>query len=113
MNTENERRRKPRIPIGWPAVLMTPQGPLRGVTEDISMNGILILLSETIETNDELEIVIRLDKDQEMQITVKKIWSKKLLANDSIYYEIGFRFTKISPSAHKIIASKVSEYYPI
>jgi len=108
-----ERRRDARIPAGWPAFLMTSQGPISGVTEDISMGGILILCSETIETENEIEIVIRLAKDHEMPATVKKIWSDKLLAHDSIYNEIGFSFTKISAGDRQIIASQVAEYYPI
>lgn len=113
MNIDVERRRKPRIPICWSTVLMTPQGPKRGITEDISLGGILILCSETIETDDELEIAIRMSKNDEMSITVKKIWSHKLLAEDSIYYEIGFRFIKISPRNQKFIDSLVTEYLQV
>jgi c-di-GMP-binding flagellar brake protein YcgR len=65
-----ERRRDARIPVGWPAFLMTSQGPINGVIEDISMGGILVLCSETIETDNEIEIVVRLAEDHEMPATV-------------------------------------------
>ena len=111
MENEFEKRRRPRIVMCWPAVLKTPQGPIRGITEDISMGGVLSLWSEPIETEDEFEISVRFSKDREMSATVKKIWSEEVLADDSIYYEVGFHFTKISAHNQKIIASLVKKYF--
>jgi len=104
-----EKRIQSRIPMCWPIVLMAPQGAIKGISENISLDGVLTLTSEPVETNDEVKITATLSKDNEMIITAKKIWSDWLLADDTIYYETGFCFTKLSQGNSEIIASLVEE----
>lgn len=111
MEDEIERRIKPRIPMCWPVVLMTPQGSVKGMSEDISTGGVLILCQEPIDTENEVEITAKLSKDHEMSLSAKKIWSDGFLADDTIYYETGFCFTEISQDNREIIASLVEESF--
>ena len=110
MNTGIEKRRHPRIPLKWPIILMTPQGPIMGVTCNISVGGALIFYSETIETEDEFQVILKSSGDHELPITCKKVWSDKMVADNSEYNAIGLLFAKISSSIQNFIASLVAEY---
>ena len=114
MKNRTEKRRDPRIPVDWPIVLITPKGPIRGKTANISISGLaLILFLETPEIGDEFEITIKSSEEHEMSVTCEKIWSGSIIVDESVYSGIGVRFTKISSSDREIIASMVSEYYLI
>ena len=112
MNTEIERRRHPRVPLSLPVVLMTPQGAIKGKTANISVGGLaLILFIEKPEIGDNFEITIKTPEDHEIPVTCKKVWSGRIIANETVYYGIGVQFTKISPSDSEIISEMVEEYY--
>ena len=114
MNTQTERRRDPRIPVGWPVVLMTPEGAIKGKTANISVSGLaLLLFSELPEFGDEFQIGLKSPKNHKISVTCEKVWSDKIIFDGSAYYGVGVRFTKISSSDRQIIASQVAEYYPI
>jgi len=112
MNTGIERRRHPRAPIVLPVVLMTPQGAIKGKTANISVGGLaLLLFLELPEIGDKFQITLKSSEDHEMSVTCEKVWSDSIILNESVYYGIGIRFTKISPSDREIIAAMVKEYY--
>ena len=113
MNTEIDMRHTPRIPTFWPAILMPAHEPIKAMTKDISMCGVLILCRESVETDDEFEMVLKFYNNLEMQFTAKRVWSNKVFSGKYYYYEFGNLFTKISSSDREIIASLVSEYYLI
>jgi len=112
MNTGIEKRRHPRIPLCWPIILVPPQGPIMGLTSNISVSGALIFYSEMIEAEDEFQIIFKSTGDHEMPIPCKKVWSDKRVAGNSEYNAIGLLFTKLSSSIQNFIASLVAEYSP-
>ena len=114
MNTGIEKRRHPRIPLNWPVILMTPQGPIKGETSNVSVGGLaLILFLETPEIGDEFQITLKMSANLEMIVTCEKIWSGKIVDDESVCFGIGVRFTKISSSDLDIIDSLVAEYYQV
>ena len=110
MNIGIEKRRHLRIPLWWPVVLMPPQGPIMGVTRNISVGGTLIFCSEAIETGDKFQIILKSSGDHEIPITCEKVRSEKIVAGNSEYNAIGLLFTKMSSSIQNFIASMVEEY---
>ena len=110
MNSAIKNRRHPRIPLSLPVILMTPQGPIKGETSNISVGGALIFYSETIETEGEFQVILKSSGDHELPITCKKVWSDKIVADNSEYNAIGLFFTKISSSIQNFIGSLVAEY---
>ena len=112
MNSKIENRRHPRIPLSWPVVLMTPQGPIEGKTSNISVGGALILCSETIEIDGEFQVILKSPDDYEMSVTCKKVWSGDLKINVFLFKGIGVRFTEISTEDRATIASLVAEQLP-
>jgi len=110
MNAGIEKRRHPRIPLLWPVILMSPNGPILGTIKNISVSGALIFCSEPIENENEFLIILRASKSREMPITCKKVWSDNMSVGNSDSNAIGFIFTKISSSIQNFIASLVAEY---
>lgn len=109
-----ERRRHIRAPLALPVVLMTPKGVIKGKTANISVSGVaLILFLEAPEIGDEFEISLKASEDHEMPVTCEKVWSGKMVADESVYHAIGVHFTIISASDREILAAMVAEYYLI
>ena len=64
-----ERRCNPRIPVGWPVVLITPQGAINGKTRNISISGALFLFSKMLKAGDEFQIILKPSENHEMSMT--------------------------------------------
>jgi len=85
--------------------------PIVGKTEDIGVNGALIVCSGIVESiAGEFQIVLKFSKKREMLVTAKKIWSKKIFPDNFNYFELGSIFTKISPYNQNLIASLILEH---
>ena len=54
--TSQEKRRYPRAKITWPVVVMTPNGPVDGVTQNLSAGGAFILCSELPELDHDFHL---------------------------------------------------------
>ncbi len=107
-----ERRRHLRAPIALDVVIVTPRGSFKGKTANISIGGLaLLLFLEPPEVGDTFQATLSPTKGHEMSVTCEKIWSGKVVADDSVYIGIGIRFVKISSEDRKIIASLVKQYY--
>jgi hypothetical protein len=91
---------------------MTSQGPVKGVTINISVSGVLIFCSKTIKNGDELQIIFKSSGDYEQPINCKKIWSKKKSSANSGYNTGGLLYTKLSSNVKKFIAALVAKYSP-
>ena len=113
MNTQIDLRHTPRIPMNWLATILSAQTlvPIVGKTEDIGVNGALIVCSGIVESiAGEFQIVLKFSKKREMLVTAKKIWSKKIFPDNFNYFELGSIFTKISPYNQNLIASLILEH---
>jgi hypothetical protein len=111
MKNQIERRRHPRVAVDWPVVVMTPQGAIMGKTENISANRLaLLLFLETPVIDDEFKITLKSSEGYLMSVTCQKLWSDIINREGYIDSEIGARFTKISSSDRKTIATLVEVY---
>ena len=112
MNSAIKNRRHPRIPLSLPVILMTPQGPIKGETSNISVGGALILCSVTIEIDDEFQIILKPSKDYEMSVTCEKVWSGDFNTNGFLFNGMDIRFIEISAGNYEIIASLIDKKHP-
>ena len=114
MNTGIEKRRHCRIPLWWPVVLMSPNGPIMGTLRNISVSGALISCSdsEPFANNNDLLVILKAPNGREMPITCKKVWSNKELSESLEYDKIGFIFTKITGKIRDFLASLIANYSP-
>jgi len=109
MNTKIDQRHTPRISFCRPAILVSDQKLINVMTEDISMCGVLILCSETIEADKNIEIVIRISINNEIIMNVKKIWSILIFTNNFYCWQMGNLITEISPSDQNLLASLIMD----
>ena len=112
MNTGFEKRRHLRVPLDLEVDLKTSQGVLKGKTAEISISGLAVLLFlEKPETGNQFQIILKPSEGHDIPVTCERVWSGKIISNETVYSAIGIRFTKISSSDRKILASMVEEYY--
>jgi len=114
MKNKIEKRRYPRIPVDWPIALITSQGTLNGKVLNISEDGsALIYFLATPVISGYFSIIFKVSEDHEIYVPCEKIWSDKIIVEESVFDGLGVRFTNISSSDRKFIASLVEEYYLI
>lgn len=107
-----ERRRDPRIPVDWPLVLITSLGTLNGKALNISEGGsALVYFLSPPEIAGAFSIIFKVSEDHEIYTPCELIWSGKINYDESVYDGLGVRFTDISSSDRKFIASMVEKYY--
>jgi hypothetical protein len=109
MNTRIDQRHTPRISFCRPAILASDQKLINVMTQDISMCGVLIICSETIEADKNIEVIIRMSIDHEIIMNVKKIWSILIFTNNFYCWQMGNLITEISPSDQNLLASLIMD----
>jgi len=113
MKNQIERRRETRMSVSWPVVLKTSQGAFNGKMINISAGGsALICFSGPVEIDGEFSIIFNPSEDHEIYVPCEKIWSDKIIHEESVFNSLGVRFIEISSSDREIIASMVKGYYP-
>ena len=114
MENKIERRRYPRIPLDWPVALITSQGTLNGKALNISEGGsaIIYFLAQPIITG-YFSIIFKVSEDHEIYMPCEKIWSDKIIVEESVFNGLGVRFTDISSNDRKFIATLVEKYRSI
>ncbi len=106
-----EKRLHPRIPVNWPAVVVTANGSIEGEVRDISVGGAFIQYSEEGDLNGDLQIVLKPSEQRSIPVTGRKVWSGNFNFDGKIVYsEVGVHFTDISPEDGEYIASLASGY---
>lgn len=112
MKSGIERRSHLRAPLKLDFSLKMPKGEIKGKTSDISICGLSILLfSKAPKIHDMCRVTLTLPKGPEMTIACKKVWSGKVLNNETLFDAMGVRFTKISDSERRILLTLVRDYY--
>ena len=106
-----EKRLHPRIPVNWPAVVVTANGSIEGEVRNISVGGAFIQYSEEGDLNGDLQIVLKPSEQRSIPVTGRKVWSGNFSFDGKIVYsEVGVQFTDISPEDGEYIASLASGY---
>jgi hypothetical protein len=107
-----ERRSHLRAPLKLDVSLKTSQGEIKGKTSDISISGLSILLfPEAPEIYDKCRIVLTLPEGTEMMINCKKVWSGKVLDNETLNDAMGINFIQISDNERKILLNLIKDHY--
>ncbi len=107
-----ERRRYIRAPLKLDLFIETPKGRINGMTADISIRGLSIMLFlKAPEIDQKFEIMLKSPYGHEMSITCEKAWSGKHISNKIVYDAIGVHFTHISLSDQKILTTMIEDHY--
>ncbi len=106
-----EKRLHPRIPVNWPAVVVTAHGSIEGEVRNISVGGAFIQLSKEGDFSGDSQIHLQPSEQRSIPVTGRKVWSGNFNFDGKIVYsEVGVQFTDISPEDGEYIASLASGY---
>ena len=105
MQTEN--RRHTRASIKWPVVIQTPTGLIDGTTVNLSLSGAFIRLSNELNSNYNLPIVLNA-KGRFIQCTAQVVWSDdRNLSDQRKSLGIGVRFTRLMPHDREFLHGEI------
>ena len=92
---QSENRNHTRVRIKWPVVIQTPTGLIDGTTVNLSLSGAFIRLSNELNSNHNLPIVLNA-KGRFIPCTAQVIWSDEgNLSGQRKFLGIGVRFTRL------------------
>ncbi len=90
-----DNRRHSRARVRWPVVIQTPTGLVDGKTEDLSLGGAFIRLSNELNSNHNLPLVLDV-KGRFIPCTAEVVWSDESnLSDQRKFLGIGVRFTRM------------------
>ena len=106
-----QKREHSRVPVSWPVTMVTPEGDIDGIIENISAGGAYIRCGTPLLQKD-LFILSILSQDREHSwIGAEVVWIDIPLSADSdaIAIGMGVRFTNISAEDLQFVSHVVSE----
>jgi len=103
---KRERRTYPRAKLKWPAVVKTGADSLKGVTLNITPNGVFIRCRKPLRLNEVAEITIHIpNSNHSLTATAEVVWSNIYGMDDEVTPRgMGFKFLRISSKDRKFIA---------
>jgi len=101
-----ERRAYPRAGIKWPVLVKTNKGSSKGVTLNVTPNGVFIRCQKPLRLNEVIEITIHIpNSERVLAAKTEVVWSNIHGPDDEITPRgMGVRFLKISSEDRKFIA---------
>ena len=101
-----ERRIYPRARLKWPVIVKTGADSLKGVTLNITPNGVFIRCRKPLRLNEVAEITIHIPNSKHyLTATAEVVWSNIYGMDDEITPRgMGFKFLRISGKDRKFIA---------
>ncbi|MGD8371475.1 MAG: PilZ domain-containing protein [Syntrophobacterales bacterium] len=103
---KSERRAYPRAGIKWPVSVKTNKGSTKGVTLNVTPNGVFIRCQKPLRLNEVVEIAIHIPNSKHvMAAKTEVVWSNIYGPDDEITPRgMGVRFIKIGSEDRKFIA---------
>ena len=90
-----DNRRHSRARVRWPVVIQTPTGLVDGKTEDLSLGGAFIRLSNELSSNHNLPLVLDV-KGRLLPCEAQIVWSdERNLSDQRKFLGIGVRLSLI------------------
>jgi uncharacterized protein (TIGR02266 family) len=101
-----ERRAYPRAGIKWPVLVKTNKGSTKGVTLNVTPNGVFIRCQKPLRLNEVVEIAIHIPNSKRiMAVKTEVVWSNIYGPDDEITPRgMGVRFINIGSEDRKFIA---------
>ena len=99
----------PRANLRWQVNALTPEGPLEGVTKDVSTRGAYVCCARPLRLNEVFHMSIN-SPEKSLNVKAEVVWSNIHGPDDEISPRgMGVRFLKISSQDRKFIAKEVSQ----
>jgi uncharacterized protein (TIGR02266 family) len=103
---KRERRAYPRAGIKWPVLVKTNKGSTKGITLNVTPNGVFIRCQKPLRLNEIVEIVLHIPNSKRvMAAKTEVVWSNIYGPDDEITPRgMGVRFIKIGTEDRRFIA---------
>ena len=99
----------PKANLRWQVNALTPEGPLEGVTKDISTRGAYVCCATPLRLNEVFHMSIN-SPEKSLNVKAEVVWSNIYGPDDEINPRgMGVRFLKISSQDRKFIAKEVGQ----
>lgn len=108
-----ENRQHPRVKVNWPVTINTPQGPIAGVTKNISAGGAFVCIQKSLRPDEELLLSNSHVRPWMSRLSIgAKVTRRNVekLDNETLSLNMGVQFTKLSGEARKRISEYVSTH---
>jgi uncharacterized protein (TIGR02266 family) len=107
-----ERRVYPRAKISWPVEIKTRRGAMKGLTSNVTPNGVFIHCQKPLKLNVVFEMDINIpNSNKAISAKAEVVWSNRWGPDDEVTPRgMGVRFVKISSEARKFIARAALSY---
>jgi hypothetical protein len=105
-----ENRRHPRVEVAWPVTIVTPDGPVIGRTQNLSLGGTLIHCTEVPEFLYDFRLVFRPAERQLLIATAERVWSSTFVDDKSMIHAMGVRFTYIPEHDYQFMSEAISSH---
>jgi Tfp pilus assembly protein PilZ len=105
-----EKRRHCRAKVKWPVVIRTPKGLVDGKTENLSLGGAQIRLSEELHFGNNLLMVVTAE-DRFIALSAQIVWSTESDSgsNRGKPGGIGVRFTRMNLNDRQFLHSQIAK----
>jgi hypothetical protein len=106
-----ENRQHPRVKVNLPVTINTPQGPIAGVTKNISAGGAFVCVRKSLKPDEELLLSNSHVSPSMSRLSIgAKVTRQNIeqLDNETLSLNMGVQFTKLSGEARKLISEHVS-----
>lgn len=108
-----ENRQHPRVKVNWPVTINTPQGPIVGVTKNISAGGAFVCIRKSLGPDEELLLSNSHVRPWMSQLSIgAKVTRQHVgkLDNETLSLYMGVQFTRLPAEARKRISEHVSTH---
>ena len=107
--TQKERRKFPRVPVDWSAIVETNHGLLEGEVKDTSVGGACILCPEEPIAGENISILLKPPGQQSIPVIGEKVWSGFFDIHYGTAFGMGVQFIHVSPEDRNYISTLVEK----
>jgi hypothetical protein len=107
--TQKERRKFPRVPVDWSAIVKTNHGSLEGEVKDISVGGACILCPEEPIAGKSISILLTPPDQKPISMIGEKVWSDFFDIHYGTAFAMGVQFIHVSWKDRQFIAGLVEK----
>lgn len=112
-----ENRLYSRVKFRWPAMIMTPNKVIEGITRNVSVNGAFIYyyqphdLGLPIRVNKRVAVVIRVPERLPLLVQAQVVWSDFLSSDEeNTLLGVGLRFLEIFYEDRQYLRDTIAEH---
>ncbi len=105
-----EKRQYPRVEVAWPVTIVTPDGPVIGRTQNLSLVGTLIHCPEAPELLYNFRLFFRPAERQLLIATAERVLSSTFVDDKSMSHAMGVRFTYIAEHDYQLMREVISDH---